>query len=280
MEKGDRLLFPRGLSLGAVARNSHTARNVRIAVLLAVLAAVAGWGYKRRQALGLRKEWLGPLPVAVVLVAERPLPPATVEAWRRGLEELEAWSEAEFERHRGPMHFPPLSLRLAAPVVAPHPPLPPPDVPLAERAAAALQFEQAARALDDAAGVTSSDTIVIDVLLGPGEATPVEGLAEKEGKRGVVLGNVDETELSLELVALVHEVLHCVGATDKYDAEGHALEPEGLVEPDRAPPLPQAFGEVMVGEIPVGRGAGRPIRSLDEARVGPATAKEIGWARD
>lgn len=263
-----------------MARASHTARNVRIGVLLAVLAAVAGWGYKKREALGLRKQWLAPLPVAVVLVAERPLPPTTVEAWRRGLEELEAWSQAEFERHRGPMHFPPLALRLATPVVAPHPPLPPSDLPLAERAAAALEFEQAARALDDAAGVTAADTIVIDVLLGPGEATAVEGLAEKDGKRGVVLGNVDETELSLELVALVHEVLHCVGATDKYDADGRAVEPGGLVEPDRTPRWPQPFGEVMVGEVPLGPREGRPIQSLDEARVGPATAREVGWTRD
>jgi hypothetical protein len=262
-----------------VAGPPRTARNVRIGVLLAVLAAVAGWGYKKRQALGLRREWLGPLPVAVVLVSERQVPPATIEAWRRGLAELEEWSQAEFERHKGPMHFPPVAFRLTSPVTAPHPPLPPSDVPLSERAAAALAFEQAARALDEAAGVTPEDTIVIDVLLGEGESSAVEGLAEREGRRGVVLGNALETELGLELVATLHEVLHCVGATDKYDADGRAVAPEGLAEPGRRPLYPQAFGEVMVGEVPLSERSGRPIRSLDEARVGEATAREIGWLR-
>jgi hypothetical protein len=260
-----------------VAGPSSTARNVRIGVLLAVLVAVVGWGYKKRQALGLRRDWLAPLPVAVVLVSEQPLAPATVEAWRRGLAELEEWGEAEFERHRGPMHFPPISYRLATPVVAPHPPLPPADVSLSERATAALAFEAAARELDEAAGVTSADTIVIDVLLGAGPGTAVEGLAEREGRRGVVMGSATETELDLELVAMLHEVLHCTGATDKYDAEGRAVVPAGLAEPELSPRYPQNFGEVMVGEVPLSETSGRPIRSLGEALVGPVTAKEIGW---
>ena len=252
---------------------------MRVGILLAVLAGVAGWGFKKKQALGMRRDWLGPLNVAVVLVAERPVPAATVEAWRRGLAELEAWGEVEFARHRGPMHFPPISYRLAEPVVAPHPALPPSDLPLAERAAAALEFERAARTLDAAAGVTPADTVVIDVLLGEGTGTAVEGVAEREGRRGVVQANVAEVELGLELVAMLHEVLHCVGARDKYDAEGRAVVPDGLVEPDASPLYPQQFGEVMVGEVPLTESSGRPISALDEARVGAVTAQEIGWTK-
>jgi hypothetical protein len=33
----------------------------------------------------------------------------------------------------------------------------------------------------------------------------------------------------------------------------------------------------MVGEVPLTESSGRAIRSLGEARIGPATAKEIGW---
>jgi hypothetical protein len=262
-----------------VAKNSKTARNVRVAVLLAVLVGVVGWGWKKQRALGLRREWLGPLPVAVVLVSPRPVPRETLEAWRRGLAELEAWGQEEFERHRGPMHFPPVEYRLGEPVVAPHPTLPPSDVPLAERAAAALEFERAARELDEKAGITGADKVVINVLLGEGQTTAVEGVAEREGRRGVVVAGLNETELGLELVATLHEVLHCVGATDKYDAEGRAVVPGGLVDPDASPLYPQPFGEVMVGEVPETEGSGRPIRSLAEARVGPLTAREIGWTR-
>ena len=39
-------------------------------------------------------------------------------------------------------------------------------------------------------------------------------------------------------VVLVHEVLHTLGATDKYDrATGQPLAPIGLGEPDRSPTL-------------------------------------------
>ena len=254
-----------------------TAKNVRVAILLAILAAVGAWGIRKRQAAGLRKSWVSPLPVAVVLVSRAPLPPATVEAWRTGLAALEEWGQAELSRYRGPTHFPPIAYRLATPVVAEPPPLPGDEISVTDRAAAALAFEQAARALDEKAGITSADEIVIDVLLGDGSAGPVEGLAEKNGRRGVVQGSADDTELGLELVATVHEVLHCVGATDKYDAQGRTVPPGGLAEPERAPLYPQAFGEVMVGEVPLTEQSGRPIRSLEEARVGPATASEIAW---
>jgi hypothetical protein len=70
--------------------------------------------------------------------------------------------------------------------------------------------------------------VVIDVLLGEGEGSPVEGLAERDGRRGVVRAGVGELDLGLELVATVHEVLHCVGARDKYDEAGRAVVPAGL----------------------------------------------------
>ena len=264
----------------AVVALPFPSKNVRVAVLLAVLVGVGSWGIRKRQAVGLRRSWIAQLPVAVVLVSKKPVPRVTVEAWRRGLESLEAFGEAEIARHRGPMHLPPISYRLTDPVVSEPPPLPGPEaVGVTDRASAALAFENAAKEIDAKAGVTAADAIVIDVLLGEGESAPVEGLAEREGRRGVVQSSAGETELGLELVATLHEVLHCVGAIDKYDPEGHALVPDGLAEPDKSPLYPQEFGEVMVGEVPVGEKKGRPIRSLAEARVGPVTAREIGWSR-
>jgi hypothetical protein len=262
-----------------VATGSNTARNIRIAVLLAVLVGVIGWGYRQRQFLGYRRNWLAPLPVAVVLVAKKPVPRATVAAWRSGLERLEGWGEEEIARYRGATHMPPIAFRLTEPVVSEPPPLPGAEVGVTDRAAAALAFERAAKEIDAKAGVTSADQIVILVLLGEGTGAPVEGLAEREGKRGVVQSNASETELGLELVATFHEVLHCVGATDKYDENGHAVGVTALAEPDLAPLYPQRFGEVMVGEVALAEGSGRPIRDLTEAMVGPETAREVGWVK-
>ena len=84
-------------------------------------------------------------------------------------------------------------------------------------------------------------------------------------------------DLTLSLQAVGHELLHTVGATDRYDAGGHARDPDGLADPGLVPPYPQVHAEWMVGEVPLGPGRGRLPESIDELRVGPVTAREIGW---
>ena len=81
-------------------------------------------------------------------------------------------------------------------------------------------------------------------------------------------------------VVITHEVLHTLGATDKYDlASGQPLAPAGLGEPGRAPMYPQEFGEIMAGRIATGPSTSMIAGSLDDMLVGPETAAEIGWAR-
>jgi len=53
--------------------------------------------------------------------------------------------------------------------------------------------------------------------------------------------------------------------------------PGGLAEPDLEPRFPQRLAEIMVGEVPLGPGAGRLPASARELGVGAATAAEIGW---
>lgn len=80
-------------------------------------------------------------------------------------------------------------------------------------------------------------------------------------------------------VVLVHEVLHTLGATDKYDlATGQPLTPAGLGEPDRQPLYPQDFGEIMAGRIAVSAHDAVIADSLEQMLVGPVTALEIGWS--
>jgi hypothetical protein len=81
----------------------------------------------------------------------------------------------------------------------------------------------------------------------------------------------------LTQVALLHELLHLVGATDKYDAQGHAVGTEGLAEPSLG--LHQRRAELMVGEVPTGPSQGRLAQSLDEVAVGAATAREVRWTK-
>jgi hypothetical protein len=81
-------------------------------------------------------------------------------------------------------------------------------------------------------------------------------------------------------VVLAHELLHTLGATDKYDrATGLPRVPDGLGDPAQDPPYPQRTAEIMAGRIAVPPGAAEIPRGLRETVVGPATAREIGWLR-
>jgi hypothetical protein len=119
---------------------------------------------------------------------------------------------------------------------------------------------------------------VLEPSRGAPSASFAEGVGEDGGEVGLVRVAVGNGQPTLALTALAHELLHCLGATDKYDAAGHALLPQGLAEPGLSPQLPQRRAEVMVGEVPLGPGKGRLAESLEELAVGPQTAAEVGWS--
>ncbi len=79
-------------------------------------------------------------------------------------------------------------------------------------------------------------------------------------------------------IIITHELLHTLGATDKYDlATNQPLYPAGYAEPDIRPLYPQQFSEIMGGRIPVSQVRSVPPQTLDAVLVGPQTAAEIGW---
>jgi len=79
---------------------------------------------------------------------------------------------------------------------------------------------------------------------------------------------------------VAHELLHTLGATDKYDrASGRPQVPDGLGDPGQTPLFPQRYGEIMAGRIATSAGDAVIPDGLAQMRVGPATAREIGWLR-
>ena len=79
-------------------------------------------------------------------------------------------------------------------------------------------------------------------------------------------------------VVLAHELLHTLGATDKYDPRTNLpLYPLGYAEPERAPLLPQRHAELMAGRIPVSRHKAVQPDGLGRVLIGEATAREIIW---
>jgi hypothetical protein len=79
-------------------------------------------------------------------------------------------------------------------------------------------------------------------------------------------------------IVMTHELLHTFGATDRYDlATGLPLYPDGFVEPQLSPRYPQHLAEIMAARMPLSPTEAALPDGLEEERVGPATAREIGW---
>jgi len=79
-------------------------------------------------------------------------------------------------------------------------------------------------------------------------------------------------------IIIAHELLHTLGATDKYDlGSNQPLYPSGYAEPESSPLYPQEFAEIMGGRIPLADNHSIAPQTLDLVLVGPDTAREIGW---
>jgi hypothetical protein len=79
-------------------------------------------------------------------------------------------------------------------------------------------------------------------------------------------------------VVLAHELLHTLGATDKYDpVTNMPLFPDGFAAPHSTPQYPQTHAEIMAGRIPLTAREAVIPTDLRQAVVGRATAAEIGW---
>ncbi len=79
-------------------------------------------------------------------------------------------------------------------------------------------------------------------------------------------------------VVIAHELLHTLGATDKYDLTNTLpIFPDGYAEPDATPRYPQRLAELMGGRVPVSPTEAIIPDSLADVVIGAATASEIGW---
>ena len=100
----------------------------------------------------------------------------------------------------------------------------------------------------------------------------------QKGLVGVVHAFASREMAPVNNVVIAHEILHTLGASDKYDPATLApLFPGGYAEPERQPRYPQDFAEIMAGRYPVDARSFEMPASLDDVLVGDATALEIGW---
>ena len=266
---------------GRVKARSSTFYRIRLALLLSLLAVVAGYTYYDHEDRASRNAWQRTLKVAVVLLVRGDVDPTALDQVEGRLKRLEAGLEQDYLRYRqGPKPF---ELSFFGPATVTRPPPYPNDDNWFDLIAYTFKQWRYTRSVDHAleidAGAFDSRVYVVARPSFNPRAQAVEGYSQQGGRMGFVQVELNQAMVDMVLAVTAHELLHTLGASDKYDARGFSVVPEGLAEPHRHPRYPQRFVEVMARNRPLGPGREVPIESLDELRVGPATAREIGWLK-
>jgi len=102
-------------------------------------------------------------------------------------------------------------------------------------------------------------------------------LGVQKGLIGVVHAFAIKKQNRQNNIVIAHELLHTVGATDKYDDNNQPIFPDGYAKPNRNPRYPQYRAEIMSGHIPTSPTESQMATSLKRCVVGPKTAREINW---
>ena len=254
-------------------------RSLRITLLLLVLAIVAGqtWMDRIRTTSWRQPLWIGiyPLNGDGSANSDRYVSELTPARFA----DLESFFAREAARYGVPV---------AAPVhieLYPSPRSPPPLLAPGSGALATAWWSlklrwYAAHAGRDAA--QPAPHIRVFVLYHDPQLTErvPHSLGLQKGLVGVVYAFADAADDGGNSIVIAHELMHTLGATDKYDPQSDApLYPQGFAEPLRRPLYPQPQAEIMAGRRPLTATEAVMPESLREVVVGPLTAAEIRWVR-
>ena len=246
-------------------------RGWRIAILLSVLVLAAGGTYGERAWV---RSWSRPLAVAIYPIAIDARSAEYVERLRpEDFQEIAGFIETEAGRwRRKPTPAPRLTLKAA---LRESPPL------VQTRSALdAIGYSLQLRwyAFRQTSFSENFGGIRLFLLYHqPGDAALPHSLGLQKGLLGVVHVFATDAQRAQNNVVIAHELLHTLGATDKYDRTGQPQFPEGYAEFTAQPLHPQLQAEIMAGRIPISDGSATIPAGLSEVVVGYKTASEIGW---
>lgn len=103
-------------------------------------------------------------------------------------------------------------------------------------------------------------------------------LGLQKGMLGVVHAFAERRMSGSNQFVVAHEMLHTLGASDKYiPGSNQPIYPIGYAEPNASPRYPQRYAEIMGGRIPISPSEAQIPLNLEQARVGSETALELRW---
>ena len=254
-------------------------RRLRIMLLLYVLAfvAIGSWLSRMRAT-----DWDAPLWVDVYPIngdgsaaAQRYIDRLDESAFSS----VERFLKSEATRYGIPVD-PPVELKLA-PQVEELPPSLNSDSSVLDSLAWSLKMRWWAKRVEWDLDRPSPDIQVFAIYFDDAVHVTLDRSAALEKGR-VAVANLfaDHRMRGSNLVVLTHEMLHTLGATDKYQPGTNLpLFPIGYGEPNATPLYPQQRAEIMGGRIAITADHAEIPPDLTRVVVGPLTAAEIGWLK-
>jgi hypothetical protein len=224
-------------------------------------------------------DWLSPVQVRIYpIAADRQA--ATVRYIEQlgpaDFQDIETFFAREGQRYRLALELP-VRVQLAPPIAAR-----PPQVPDQPSIVEALWWAVKMRLWvwrHDRWSAGDADVRIFMSFYAPDNPLGLQhSLGLQKGMIGLVNGFAAAERQGINNFVAAHELLHTLGASDKYDmASGKPLWPDGFADPVQAPLFPQHRAEIMGGRVQISPGWSLLPPSLDHAVVGSATAIEIGW---
>ena len=124
----------------------------------------------------------------------------------------------------------------------------------------------------------------IDLFVNYYDAATTHSLRHSVGLRGGLIGLINgfanKSYQGSNNVVIAHELMHTLGATDKYNQLNHPAHPGGFAAPFQEPLFPQQQAEIMGGRIPISATRAIVPTNLRQVVVGAFTAAELNWYRE
>jgi hypothetical protein len=253
-------------------------KTIRITLLLGCLAAVAATSAHQRE---FTRNWNQTIDVTVF-----PINADNSATTRRYISKLsdkdfaiiDRWGEREAKRHNLILAQP-FRVSLGDTVNTM-----PPTFPSNASSISVLFWGLKARywawknTPDDGGGLTRVRMFVM-YQAGKENTALQHSLGLQKGLIGLVHAFSSDRQAPQNNIVIAHELLHTVGALDKYDNEGNPALPIGFANPTQSPLFPQRRAEIMAGRIPRAAKQSEMAQSLRHVVINPYTATEINWIK-
>ena len=255
-------------------------RAIRITALLLILALVGGVTYWESL---LVRSWLRPLDIVIYPINGDGSDASSAyiaQLSETQFQEIATFFDTQAERYRL-KKLPDVRIRLEKEITA----LPPPPPEGARNALASIVWSLKTRyyAYRHTPFWRSLGHIRLFVVFHEGEdGKPLQhSLGLRKGLIGVVHVFSKHDMAAKNNVVIAHELFHTLGASDKYDADGNPVYPDGFADPgsgpNNVPRYPQHAAELMAGRRAISPQQAEIPENLERCVVGAKTAYEINW---